>query len=286
MRRPPHKSFALPDPGRIPRPEGAGQRPSPVRGGGLERRNLLRILGCTFLAPTSALRSLLDPLRAVPSVIADLTLLQLIGWQKPSLRSGRWNDAELLREATESLDEMSHAARADGVNVWARSGHRTLSQQRYRWNSKFRGRESVRTPDGWRGRLDRDLSTEEKVRRILGYTAFPGTSRHHWGTDVDMAQSYSDHCADYLMEHPVGGEAEGGESAPGEEAEGVEAGEGRAEEVPADVPDNCLLSQRWLFTHAAGYGWCRVYDATGGFSPSLALELTLAVPALARTWPR
>ena len=116
MRRPPHKSFALPDPGRIPRPEGAGQRPSPVRGGGLERRNLLRILGCTFLAPTSALRSLLDPLRAVPSVIADLTLLQLIGWQKPSLRSGRWNDAELLREATESLDEMSHAARADSTS--------------------------------------------------------------------------------------------------------------------------------------------------------------------------
>ena len=197
MRRNPQKSPAPPDSAPIVRPARVVPAPRSATGGGLERRDLLRILGCTFLVPLPTLRALLDPLRAFPSVIADLTPLQLIGWQKPRLRSGRWNDAELLREATESLDEMSRAARADGVNVWARSGHRTLSQQRYLWNSKFRGRESVRTPDGRRGRLDRELSTEEKVRRILGYTAFPGTSRHHWGTDVDMAQSYSDRCADY-----------------------------------------------------------------------------------------
>ncbi|MBI5501093.1 MAG: D-alanyl-D-alanine carboxypeptidase family protein [Deltaproteobacteria bacterium] len=260
------------------------------------RRGLLRMLGSAFLVPLPVLRSLLDPLRAEPSAIAELTPLQLIGWQSPRLREGRWNDAKLLREATESLDEMSHAARADGVNVWARSGHRTLSQQRYLWNSKFRGRDSVRAPDGSRETLDRELPAAEKVQRILSYTAFPGTSRHHWGTDVDMAQSFSDHCADYLLE--LGEVREGGEvrevreerevrgeGGEGGEGEVGEEGEEAGEDPPADLPESCLPSHRWLIAHAAEYGWYRVYDAArGGFQPEPWhwSYLPLAVPALAR----
>ncbi|MBI5487738.1 MAG: M15 family metallopeptidase [Deltaproteobacteria bacterium] len=267
MRRSRETPLLLPAPRCAPRPGAVRSPARPASPVDPDRRGLLRMLGAAFLVPLPVLRSLLDPLRAVPSTISELTLLQLIGWQSPRLREGRWNEAKLLREATESLDEMSHAARADGVNVWARSGHRTLSQQRYLWNSKFRGRDSVRAPDGSRETLDGDLSAEEKVQRILSYTAFPGTSRHHWGTDVDMAQSFSDHCADYLLEHPGEAQPDGDEGA------------------PADLPENCLPSHRWLLAHAADYGWHRVYDvARGGFQPEPWhwSYLALAVPALAR----
>jgi len=234
----------------------------------IDRRNFVRLLSLTFAAPLPVLRHALDPLLAVPSAIADLTPLHLIGSRTPVLREPRWNDAKLLQEPAEALETMTRAARTDGIDLWARSGHRTLAQQRYLWNAKFRGQDSVRSADGRRGTLERGLSVEEKVRTILAYTAFPGTSRHHWGTEVDMAQSFSDHCADYLLSHDVAPAAEEGEA-----------------DAPADLPESCLPAQRWLLAHAQEYGWCRVYDAErGGFRPEPWhwSYLPFAVPALAR----
>jgi LAS superfamily LD-carboxypeptidase LdcB len=238
----------------------------------IDRRNFIRLLSLTFAAPLPVLRHALDPLLAVPSAIAELTPLHLIGSRTPVLREPRWNDAKLLREPAQALETMTRTARADGIELWARSGHRTLAQQRYLWNAKFRGQDSVRAADGGRGTLEQGLSVEEKVRSILAYTAFPGTSRHHWGTEVDMAQSFSDRCADYLLTHDVDPQP----------AEGATDG---AADLPADLPESCLPAQRWLLVHAQEYGWCRVYDQPrGGFRPEPWhwSYLPFAVPALAR----
>lgn len=244
----------------------------------MERRDFLRLLGVTFAAPLPVLRSLVDPLRAVPAAIAALTPLHLIGWRTPRLYGPRWSEAKLLQEPAESLQEMSRAALADGVRVWARSGYRSLSQQRYLWNAKYRGLDTVRAVDGRRLTLTREQSAVEKVGLILSYTAFPGTSRHHWGTDVDMAQTYADGCADLLLQQGV----EPVPDAPAAPPADPEAPEAQK----ADRSSNdCLAAQQWLAARAHEFGWYLVYDAPrGGFQPEPWhwSYLPFAVPALAR----
>ncbi|MBN1771232.1 MAG: M15 family metallopeptidase [Deltaproteobacteria bacterium] len=245
----------------------------------MERRDFLRLIGVTFAAPLPVLRSLVDPLRGAPAAIEALTPLHLIGWRTPRLFGPRWSEAKLLREPADALESMTRAARADGVDVWARSGHRTLSQQRYLWNSKYRGLSTVRADDGSRLTLTRDHSAAEKVRLILSYTAFPGTSRHHWGTDVDMAQTFADGCADLLLREGLE-PASSGE--PGEPDPGGEPAAGQKAERGAD---DCLPAQRWLAARAHEFGWYLVYDvARGGVQPEPWhwSYLPYAVPALAR----
>lgn len=103
----------------------------------MERRDVLRILSAAFVAPASVLRQAVDPLRAVPAAVASLDVLHLIGWRSPPLCTPRWSEAPLLPEPAEALADMTRAAKADGVEVWARSGHRTLRQHRYLWNATY-----------------------------------------------------------------------------------------------------------------------------------------------------
>ncbi len=245
----------------------------------MERRDFLRLLGVTFAAPLPVLRSLVDPLRGVPAAIEALTPLHLIGWRTPRLFGPRWSEAKLLREPADALESLTRAARADGVDVWARSGYRSLSQQRYLWNSKYRGLSTVRGDDGGRLTLTREHSAAEKVRLILSYTAFPGTSRHHWGTDVDVAQTFADGCADLLLR-------EGLEPSSSEEpAEPESGGEPAAGRKAGRDGDGCLPAQRWLAARAHEFGWYLVYDvARGGVEPEPWhwSYLPYAVPALAR----
>jgi LAS superfamily LD-carboxypeptidase LdcB len=254
----------------------------------MERRDFLRLLGVTFAAPLPVLRSLVDPLRAVPPAIEALTPLHLVGWRTPRLFGPRWSEARLLQEPAEALESMSRAALADGVDVWARSGYRSLSQQRYLWNRKYRGQDTVRGDDGSRLTLTRDHSAAEKVRLILSYTAFPGTSRHHWGTDVDMAQTFADGCADLLLQDGLVPVAPAGSDVPVAPAEPApsegQAEPGAAQKVERDE-DGCLPAQRWLAARAHEFGWYLVYDvARGGFQPEPWhwSYLPFAVPALTR----
>jgi LAS superfamily LD-carboxypeptidase LdcB len=253
----------------------------------MQRRDFLRLLSATFAAPLPVLRAAVDPLRAFPAAIANLSPLHLIGLRSPELRTPRWCDAKLLREPAESLEELTQAAKADGIDVWARSGHRTLFQQRYLWNAKYRGHEDVRWIDGSRETLDTAMTAEERVRRILAYTAFPGTSRHHWGTDVDIAQAYSDRCADYLLSRSASGDdAAGGAGEPAGGESAPEGATGPADDDPwAEAEAECLPLQQWLAARAQEFGWCPVYDAVrGGFQPEPWhwSYLPFAVPALAR----
>ena len=90
--------------------------------------------------------------------------------------------AYLRSEAAEALERMVQAARDDGIRLTVISATRTFRQQRVIWNGKFTG--SRRS--GGRN-LARELpDSTERCRAILQYSSAPGTSRHHWGTDVDF----------------------------------------------------------------------------------------------------
>lgn len=86
------------------------------------------------------------------------------------------------REAYEAFVKMHEAARADGVNLIVVSAMRTFSHQRRIWNNKWNGRQPLE------GGISATIITDpvERAREILRYSAMPGTSRHHWGTDIDL----------------------------------------------------------------------------------------------------
>ena len=96
------------------------------------------------------------------------------------LTGGR--SAYLRSDAAEALQRMAQAAREDGVRLTVVSATRSFHRQRAIWDAKFSGsRRSM-------GRnLARDYpDTTERCRAIMHYSSAPGTSRHHWGTDVDL----------------------------------------------------------------------------------------------------
>jgi LAS superfamily LD-carboxypeptidase LdcB len=80
---------------------------------------------------------------------------------------------------------MRDAAARDGIVLDAVSGFRDFDQQVAIWNSKWLGERPL---------LDRQgqpleagaLSEADRVEAILCWSAIPGGSRHHWGSDVDV----------------------------------------------------------------------------------------------------
>jgi LAS superfamily LD-carboxypeptidase LdcB len=81
---------------------------------------------------------------------------------------------------------MRDAARREGLELAPVSSFRDFERQREIWNAKFRG---VRPALDRRGRPVKmaELAPAERVETILHWTALPGASRHHWGSDVDVA---------------------------------------------------------------------------------------------------
>ena len=72
-----------------------------------------------------------------------------------------------------------------GIDLAVASGYRSFERQCSIWNAKARGERPVL--DDWGRPLDlAALSERDKVFAILRWSALPGASRHHWGTDMDV----------------------------------------------------------------------------------------------------
>jgi LAS superfamily LD-carboxypeptidase LdcB len=83
------------------------------------------------------------------------------------------------------FSSMRRAARADGFDPVPISGFRDFSRQLAIWNGKFAGERPMLDASG--GLIDvRVLEAPERIDAILLWSALPGASRHHWGTDVDL----------------------------------------------------------------------------------------------------
>jgi LAS superfamily LD-carboxypeptidase LdcB len=87
--------------------------------------------------------------------------------------------------AVTSLLAMRDAARKAGIDLRPVSSHRDFERQRLLWNRKWCGERPLYDR---RGRLldPAKLSEPERVDAILCWSAVPGGSRHHWGTDIDV----------------------------------------------------------------------------------------------------
>ena len=91
----------------------------------------------------------------------------------------------LERETAGAFEAMRRAAEADGIGLDIASSHRDFQRQCHIWNRKWRGELPLFARSG--ERLDpASLDDNEKLHAILTWSALPGGSRHHWGTDLDV----------------------------------------------------------------------------------------------------
>ncbi len=114
-----------------------------------------------------------------------LDTLELTGRARTHVRPIPELGLSLHPDAAQALLTLRAAARGDGIDLAVVSGHRDLGRQVAVWNSKFRGERRLLDRRGVELERAR-LSDREAVDAILIWSALPGASRHHWGTDVDV----------------------------------------------------------------------------------------------------
>lgn len=87
--------------------------------------------------------------------------------------------------AAAAFFKMKQAAATEGISLHPVSAFRDFDAQARIWNLKFNGERPLYSPEG--RELDRaTLDPEELVHTILNWSALPGSSRHHWGSDIDV----------------------------------------------------------------------------------------------------
>lgn len=93
--------------------------------------------------------------------------------------------APVHRDVVRPFDQLTAAAADAGFDLAILSGFRSFEQQLSIWNRKASGQLTVL--DSEARPLDINaLDDRELVFAILRWSALPGASRHHWGTDVDV----------------------------------------------------------------------------------------------------
>jgi LAS superfamily LD-carboxypeptidase LdcB len=80
---------------------------------------------------------------------------------------------------------LRRAALTAGFDLTPVSSFRDFERQLSIWNAKFCGERPLYDAAG-RALDASQLSPAERVEAILHWSALPGASRHHWGTDLDL----------------------------------------------------------------------------------------------------
>jgi len=78
----------------------------------------------------------------------------------------------LSNDAYNAFLKMHDAAKKDGISLTIISGTRNFYEQKAIWERKWIKYKS--------------LNPKERALKILEYSSMPSSSRHHWGTDIDL----------------------------------------------------------------------------------------------------
>ena len=87
--------------------------------------------------------------------------------------------------AAAGLASLREAGLARGIDLKVISGFRPFARQRSIWNRKVSGELALRNRAG-EVVSPRDFAPAELLALLSTWSALPGASRHHWGTDVDV----------------------------------------------------------------------------------------------------
>ena len=101
----------------------------------------------------------------------DISIDELIGKGNPKLYGEGFR---LRKQAYESFLKMKNEAEKEAINIQIVSSYRSFDHQNRIWTRKY----NRFTKQG--------LSPEITLQKIIEYSTIPGTSRHHWATDIDI----------------------------------------------------------------------------------------------------
>lgn len=88
----------------------------------------------------------------------------------------------LRKETLDAFLKMQDAALKEKIDLKIASATRNFIYQKNIWNNKWNGVTLVNGKN-----LSKSIPNSlERFKKILEYSAVPGTSRHHWGTDIDL----------------------------------------------------------------------------------------------------
>lgn len=116
------------------------------------------------------------------------TAEQLTGRTRSHLRELVDPTCTLHQHVVSPFLTLRAAAAADGIDLVAFSSFRDFDRQLTIWNAKFRGERPMQDREGRLLDVAR-LTPAQRVEAILWWSALPGTSRHHWGTDFDVVDA-------------------------------------------------------------------------------------------------
>ena len=132
-------------------------------------------------------------------------------------------DMFLRKEALKDFEAMHDAAAKEGITLKIISATRPFDHQKRIWEAKWTGARKVDGMD-----ISKTIpNVEKRALKILEYSSMPGTSRHHWGTDLDINQLTNDY---------------------------FEKGKGKKE-------------YDWLVKNASRFGFCQTYTPKGAERP-------------------
>jgi len=103
---------------------------------------------------------------------------QLIG--KDSTHLMPFEGHYLTSEAGKAYYKMKLAAFKDSINIKIVSSYRSFEHQKQIWNRKYKYYK------------EQGFSDNEIFNKITDYSTIPGTSRHHWGTEIDIIEVNGD----------------------------------------------------------------------------------------------
>lgn len=111
----------------------------------------------------------------------DIKIENLLGISESHLKS---KPVLLEKKTYEAFSLMRSAALKDQIDINIVSGYRSFQRQKEIWERKFKQFSKTKNP-------------ADAISEIITYSSIPGTSRHHWGTDIDII--------DAAAEMPKGG---------------------------------------------------------------------------------
>jgi LAS superfamily LD-carboxypeptidase LdcB len=158
----------------------------------------------------------------------------------------------LLPECWAAFNALRARARQAGFDLQVASGFRSFERQLAIWNAKASGKRPVHDDAGRQVKLE-TLAEAERVHAILRYSALPGTSRHHWGTDLDIFDAAAVP-AGYRLQLTPEEVAEDGLFGPLHAwlDERIAAGEAQGFYRPYDRDRGGVAVERWHLSYAPG----------------------------------
>ena len=96
---------------------------------------------------------------------------------------------KLQKEVYTAFESMRKAALKDGIRITIVSAYRSFDRQKSIWNRKYSRY------------IKQGLSPEKAIEKIIEYSTIPGTSRHHWGTDIDIIEGGKKHPENVLIQN-------------------------------------------------------------------------------------